>query len=353
MFMYLRKKKSIDLYVQDLKAQAKAVKTAVLLMPEGEEKKFASKAANTAEANAQSQELKNKPWHVLQLPDLATLSDINDQRRKRSVHCGDKIYLPSWHGESVIFPNLLLRSSLFSASDLGTMLSRHILGTPGDTCIEMTGPQLGYYDRRVFGACLKHYQAERPLASDEDGDWISTTFWKFAKLMGGFNQHSSVGIRNSLKRLEGANLQIKHKGHYFPVTRLVEVEFGHGFTDIITPDDQLKGSDKVVFRVQNSMATLFGLNQWTAISDKTLHDYEGLAAWICSFYASHSESFELSIKHIHSLAGAKPGLAEFRKGLRRALKKLQKADVADKYRVARFDVTTKDTLTLHLAGWRR
>lgn len=348
--MPLRKKQSIDSHVQDLKAQATATRAAAKEITNHEEKALVVKGADTLAALAQSRALTNKPGYVLQLPDTATSSDINDHRRRRSVRCGDDVYLPNWHDSAVLFPNLFLRSSLFSASDPGTMLNNHILGTLGDTRIEMTGPQLGYYDRRVFGACLKHYQAERALASDSDGHWISTTFWQLAKMMGSFNQNAPLAIRNSLKRLEAATLRIKHKGYDLPVPRLVEVAFDHGCTDMVTPGDQLKGAGKVVFRIQDSMATLFGIYQWTAVSDRTLHDHEGLAAWICSFYASHKEPYELNIKHLHSLAGAKPGLAEFRKRLRSALTKLQTADTADEHRVARFDMT-KDKLTVHLAHW--
>lgn len=348
--MPLRKKQSIHSHAQDLKAQADATRAAANEMPNHEAKALALKGANTLEALARSQALKNEPGYVLELPNTATSSEVKDNRRRRSVRYGEDVYLPNWHDAAVVLPNLLLRSSLFSTSDPGTMLDRHTLGTLRDTSIEMTGPQLGYYDRRVFAACMKHYQAERALASGRDGHWISTTFWQLAEMMGSFNPNAPVAIRNSLRRLEAATLRIKHKGYDLPVPRLIEVAFDHGCTDIITPDEQLKGAGKVVFRIQGSMAILFGINQWTAVSDRTIHDHEGLAAWLCGFYASHSKPFELNVSQIYSLAGAKGGLAEFRKRLRSALKKLQAAEIAEEHRVSSFDMT-KDKLTVHLTCW--
>lgn len=349
--MSLKQKHSSNSRAQDLEAQAEATLVAANEMSDPEAKVLVRNGANTLKALALSQAIRNKPGYILEIPDTATSSDVKDHRRRRSVRYGKDVHLPNWHDSAAVFPNIFLRSALFSASNPGMMLDRQTLGTLGDASIEMTGPQLGSYDRRVFGACLKHYQSDRALASGEDSHWISTTFWQLAQNMDGYNGNSPTAIRDSLKRLEAATLRIKQKGVEFPVPRLLEVAFDDRFTDINAPGDQLKGAGKVMFRIQDSMATLFGLNQWTAVSDRTLHDHEGLAAWVCGFYASHKEPYPLSVSQIYGLAGAKGELAEFRARLRRALKKLQAADNGDQHRVADFEMT-KEKLTVRLARWK-
>jgi len=341
-----------DSYIQDLRAQAAATREAAKLTNDTGARTLAIKAAETLEAMARGQARKNEPGHVLALPDTASVSEVREHRRQRSLRYGEDVYLPTWHDAAVVLPNRLLRSSLFSAGEPGAPLDGHILGTQGGFSIEMTGPQLCYYDRRLFGVCLKHYQAERPLASNTS-QWVRTTFWQLSKAMFvAYNGNVHKAIRSSLKRLHAATLRIKVGRFDLPMPRLIEVAFDDGFTDMNTPDHELKASDRIAFRVQDSMATLFGPNEWTAVSDHTLHDYRGLAAWLCSYYATHRESFELKVRDLYSYSGSKGGLAEFRKRLKDALKQLQSDDAAEEHRVARYEMS-KETITVHLARWER
>ncbi|MEG0084670.1 MAG: hypothetical protein RR775_22530 [Massilia sp.] len=336
---------------KDLKEQADATRAAASELSDPKAKAAVNQGADTLAALARHQAHTNRPGHIFELPDTATSFDLKAHRCLRAIRHGDDVYLPNGHDLAVLFPNILLRSSLFSASNPGALLDRHTLGTPKNVSLEMDGPQLGYYDRRVFGACLGHYQAEHPLASNEATHWISTTVWQLAEKIGTYNHNSPSAICDSLKRLEAVTLRIRTRLYEFPVHHLIEVAFDDTFTLVEAKEEQVKGAGRVRFRIQESMAALYGLNQWTAVSNRSLHDHEGLAAWICTFYASHKEPFEYSVSHFYSLTGAKGTLAEFRKRLRSALTKLQATKNADEHRVADFEMT-KNTITVTLARWR-
>jgi hypothetical protein len=348
--MPIKKKQPTNSDAQDLNAQAVATRAAANQLSDPKAKSDALKGADTLAALARREAQTSKLGSIYELPDAATSFDVKAYRSRRAVRHGEDVYLPNGHDSAVLFPNILLRSSLFSASKPGELLERHTLGSPRNVSLEMTGPQLGYFDRRVFGACLEHYQAERPLASNEAAHWISTTVWQLAEKIGAYNHKSPSAICESLKRLEAATLRIRVGDYEFPVHQLIEVTF-ESFTVVDATEARVKGAGKILFRIRDSMATLYGLNQWTAVSNRSLHDHEGLAAWICAFYATHKEHFEYSVSHLYSLTGAKGTLSDFRKRLRSALEKLQAADNAEEHRVAGFELT-KDAITVHLARWK-
>lgn len=333
----------------DLFAQAEGVRAVAESAGDAQTRALAIQGAVTIEAVARRRE-KQSSGGVLCLPATSTVAEVAKHRRRRSVKYGEDVYLPSWQDATVGLPNLLLRSALFSAATPGELLVDHPLAAQGNVELEMTGPQLCDYDRRLFAVCLDHYRHERPLAS-HSSQWVRTTFWQLSQAMQvAYNGNVHKAIRNSLKRLHAATLRVRVGRHDLPMPRLIEVAFDDGFTGMNTPDDQLKGSDLAVFRVQESMAMLFGPNDWTAVSENTLHDHEGLASWLCGFYATHAGPYELEVAKLYAYSGSKGPMAEFRKRLKKALNKLESADTAVEHRVARYAMT-KDRITVHLVRW--
>lgn len=342
----LRKTKEEDRY----QAQADAVRALAEVTPDGIVKSLVLDASKTVQALATRKKKENAPGFVLALPSSAEKSEVKKVRQRRSVKHGEDVYLPSWRDAAVGLPNSLVRSALFSAVNPGTSFVNEPIAAQGDVVLSMTGPQLGYYDRRVFAACLNQYREDRPLAG-ADGKWVQLSYWQFAKLLqGDYSATVHIAIRDSLIRLHAATLRVKIGRTDLPVPRLIEVAFDDGFNFADTKAEHLKGSDIISFRILDSMAMLFGPNDWSAVSECALHDYSGLAAWLVSFYSTHAEPRALEISKLHEQSASKCDNPEFRRRLRDALAKLQRPGTDDSIRVAAYKMT-KDMLTVYLERW--
>lgn len=278
---------------------------------------------------------------------------MREARQRRAVRRGEDVYLPSWRDAAVGIPNLILRSSLFSASAVTDkpLMNLEIL-SQGDTSIMLTGHPLGDYDRRVFAACLNYYRCDRPLSSGDDPRWVKVTFWQLARdLKVTYSANTHQAIRDSLIRLNAAHLRIRVKRVDIPMPRLMDVVFDDGYQGRATPERLLRGSDLISFRVLESMARLFGPEDWSAVSDTALHEYSGLPAWLASYYSTHAKPYPVKVEDLFKWSGVVCELREFRRRLKRALARLQGEDVLENIRVSAFELTDSH-LTVELVRWQ-
>lgn len=331
----------------ELQAQSQAVALAALTVSDTRVQDQIFSAANTLDRLARSEARKSeaaKAEPVQQLPADASAQELRTARQRRAVRRGDDVYLPSWTEATIGLPNALLRSAMFSAASTSPGYLREAkLASQGDSTLTFTGEGLTSYDRKIFAVCLDHYREDRPLSPGGDALWVRTTYFAFARDMGlqyGANVHRA--IRASLLRLNSANLRVRVNRLNVPLPRLIEVAFDEGYMDETTPDDQLKGSDAIVFRISEAMASLFGPTDWTAVPKVALNDITGLSAWLASFYATHSKPYTLQVNDLYELSAVASTKAEFRRMLRIALAKLQEfengAIRVDRYAVTRNDV---------------
>lgn len=305
-------------------------------------------AAASFEALAMRLE-KSPPGEIETLPDTASKLEINHLRRQCAVRHNDNVYLPIWQESHVGLPYLLLRSSLFAAATPGEMRTQHLLNIHGRGGLEITGPQLCDYDRRMFAVCLDQYR-DKPLATNPS-QRLSMTFWKLAKAMGVcYSKNVHLAIRNSLQRLGAARLRIQLDSNIFPEMRLVEVALENGCTDLNFQNGEPKGSDQVEFCVLESVAILFHRNGWTAISGKALREYKGLASWLIAFYATHAKPYPLTLAHLYACSGSTDSMSEFRKRLKNALTKLQNSETPDSCRIDKYELD-ESKATVHLVRW--
>ncbi|KVP39606.1 hypothetical protein WJ87_05065 [Burkholderia ubonensis] len=218
--------------------------------------------------------------------------------------------------------------------------------------LTLTGHQLCDYDRRVFAACLNHYRDDRPLSPDDASPaWVTLSFYQFAQdLSTAYGAKVHKAIRDSLIRLSAAHLRVRINRRDIPLPRLIDVAFDDGYAGVEPADCQLRGSDRVAFRIFESMANLFGPADWSAVPQPALTEYAGLAAWLASFYSTHSKPYPLKVSDLYSYAGVTCELREFRRMLKTALDKLKRDDASVDLRVESY-VLTKDELTVHLARW--
>lgn len=340
----------------EIEVQAAAVRRVADCAEDSLTQKLAYAAAATLDSVARSQarRLKAEKEAVLALPDNATATEIREARLRRAVRRGEDVFLPSWREAAVGIPNVFLRSALFAATEVSDKpLMNAQVASRGDTSITLIGHQLGDYDRRVFAACLDYYRGDRPLDRGDEPRWVTVTFWQLARdlhVAYGPNVHKAV--RDSLIRLNAAHLRIRVKSVDIPMPRLIDVVFDDGYQGRDTPDRLLRGSDLISFRVQETMANLFGPDTWSAVSKYALHSHSGLPSWLAGFYSSHSGPYPVKISDLFNFSGVVCDLREFRRRLKRALVRLQADDVSADVRVEAFEVSS-DYITVHLVRWRQ
>jgi hypothetical protein len=339
-----------NLQVLDLTAQAEAARALAEAAPAGLLKERGLQAAKTVEAVAKRKSSQSHPGHVVELPVTASAAEVKAVRRRRSVRHGEDVYLPTWTDASVGLPKLFLRSALFAAANPGTLLKDAVLAVRDDASLVMTGPQLCDYDRRVFAVCLNHYRNKR-LANPDSSIWVRTSFWQFAQdLDVAYGAQVHKAIRASLIRLNEAALRIRVRRLDLPVPRLIEVAFDDGLFLGAGSSSALKGGDLIAFRVLDSMAMLFSLNDWSSVRNHVLHDYAGLASWLSAFYSTHSRPYPLPLTEIYAASGSAGDMPAFRRRVRQALEKLQEPNTDISVLVKRFELVD-DLLTVYLARW--
>jgi hypothetical protein len=346
----------IDFAQVALAAQAKAVRRAAEHAVDGETRVLAQAAADTVEAVARRQQHRKAAetaTPVLELAANASPTEIRVARQRRAVRRGKDVFLPSWKDAAVALPNALLRSALFSASSASReALFEAPIAAQGDVVLTLTGHQLCDYDRRVFAACLNHYRDDRPLVPDDTSPaWVTLTFYQFAQdLVTSYSANVHKAIRDSLIRLSAAHLRVRINRRDIPLPRLIDVAFDDGFAGQEPADCMLRGSDRVAFRIFESMANLFGPADWSAVPQPALTDYSGLASWLASFYSTHAKPYPLKVADLYRYAGVTCELREFRRMLKIALEKLKRDTANPVVRVESFELT-KDDLTVRLARW--
>lgn len=288
---------------------------------------------------------------ILELDASATMATIRAARTRRAVRRGRDVYLPSWADYAVGLPNALLRSALWSASDsVDCWLDGAEIAALGqDVRVLYSGRQLTQYDRRVFATCLEYY-VDRPLSTNAASPWVCVSFYQFAQAMGlAYTLNSHKALRASLIRLEAAALRVTVGQLELPVPRLVEVAFADGYH--VRDAEELKGSDQISFRVLEEFASLYGPTSWTAVPKPAL-EHKGLRAWLCGFYATHSEPRPLPFTKLHQLSGLACRANDFRTRVLAALEELRSLDTPEALRVSSYHVSEdKKFLTVRLASW--
>lgn len=346
-------RKSVDAKVAEIRAQANAARRAAETAEDGRTRNLVSAGADTLDGIARSQQRRAKAAEaVLVLAPNVSDVELRQARLRRAVRRGCDVYLPSWREATVAMPNVLLRSALFAArTPTGEALMEEPIASQGDTVVTLTGHPLCDYDRRVFAACLNYYRDERPLSDSEEAEWVRVSYWQLAqdlKVAYGANVHRA--IRESLIRLNAAHLRIRVRRQDIPMPHLIEVAFDDGYAGKDASTEHLRGSDLVAFRVLESMARLFGPDDWSAVSELALHGYSGLTSWLTGFYSTHAGPYAVAIADLYRFSGAVCEMREFRRRLKVALERLTGDDVPESHRVAAFALD-KTNVTVKLARW--
>lgn len=362
----------------DLTKQANLLATVALGKPVTSEDQ--ALLLNAAEATARAATRAKAP--ILQLTENATPTEVKQARRFRAIRKGKEVYLPSWRDLCTALPNGLLRSALWSVTAIGygtqeeserkelvkdeafqELPSEPVdarqgteasLPTYGDFSLINRGPKLGWYDRRVFAACLDHYKGDRPLyrgdgtmTGDAEPSWIPISYFQFLQSMGvAYHPDSHKSLRKSLERLSALSLHVRAKGLEVQIPRLIEVSFSDGKGR----GNSIHASDSILFRVLEPIAELYGPASWTAVPHSALTAGKGLKSWIASFYATHKGPYAMKVDDLYSLTGAVSVPGKFKSQLKETLDALKKSDIPKEIRVSGYEMN-KAFVTVHLARW--
>ena len=298
---------------------------------------------------------------IAELAIDATGEEFKSARIRQAVRRGADVYLPSWSAMSQALPSSFLRTALFScatnvtsenervlAGDSTLLVANKVIASFSSVSLFLTGYELCQFDRQVYAACLDYYR-DFPLAPSGCKQYKNTNFYEFSRRMG--NQYSKnlhKSIQASLLRLRTVQLRIKYKRANLEVPKLITVDFEDG-----SDNDDFKASDRISIRITNEIAELFGVGDWTAVEMPVIK-LKGLAAWLAHFYASHSESREISIETLYKLSGYQSKFANFKASLKLALEKLVHETIPERLRVSSFLFSEDDKkITVKLSSWKK
>lgn len=308
---------------------------------------------------------------ILQLPPNATPNEVSHARKRRSIRRGKDVFLPSWKPDTTGFPNVLVRSALWSMRTIelapnGTTEAHgaleydtikghadrenegRLIPGMGNFTLINRGPALGSYDRRVFASCVDYYK-DRPLSPGGESSWVEVSFYIFINQMGvAYSAESHRSLRASLERLSALSLHLRHDGFERHLPRILEVSFADGKAR----GDATSGSDKIVFRVLEPLAELYGPAKWTAVPHVALNAGKGLKSWVATFYSTHSRSLSLPLALLQRLSGTDATTPKFTFQLKASLKALNEPTVSDAVRVSDYSVS-KTEVTVHLTRWAK
>jgi len=234
----------------------------------------------------------------------------------------DLIVFPQWKAEARAMPNVVVRSSLFTARNAKTprvYRRRETLVVIGPGEIEYTGEELRQDDEDVL-MCLVNL-ARKLFGNDElanpenryrtpfnRGTLISELGWTR-------NARSYQRLKNCLTRLKATELVVKVSSADLDAGYSVSLLTEYGWFE----DDYWVEIPALFFR-------LYG-NQYTAISWEQRQQLPaGLARWLMGYCLSHREPLPIKMETVARGAGLKvPETSEDRKEMRRRLRNAAKA----------------------------
>jgi hypothetical protein len=293
---------------------------------------------------------------VAVLPVDATEAEIRHKRRTQATRVGENVYLPIWKELMYIMPSSLLRSAIFSVardvqkmwtneSATPTNVADERIPTTSDVTMLLSGYALCQFDRHVYSTCLNFYR-ERPLARDNTDSYVETSFYIFAREMGGqYGKNPHKAIKASLMRLSMAQIRLRSRRINLKLPKLLSVKF-----DDSEKNGDDKGADLILLQIPSSVSELFGRGAWTAIN-QDISRFDELKGWIGCFYASHSKEYELPIDQLYHMSGYKSEPGNFKIGVTKALDKLQKTikPLVESYSWSK----DNSKITVKCIGWKK
>lgn len=205
-----------------------------------------------------------------------------------------KTALP-WPGNDVIAPNLILRTSLFSASDINSepeVLDNEIFHWFNGCNITFSGKRLYQNDLDKWLGIL------RLIALDKDHAFTLKSKNSFLKMLGLSSSGQNIkGFDISMEKLTTCEIIIRNK------------EQAVVYTGPLIDKCNLYNDDKrCTYYISLEMIALFSPGNWSCVDwavRKELRRHP-LAAWLHSYYSTHKNSLiPIGVEKIQKLCGSK------------------------------------------------
>lgn len=235
--------------------------------------------------------------------------------------------MPIWAEPQRATPNVLLRSALFAASKRRRQVKREELAAWGDTKILYTGETLNQADEDVW-LQLVHMYRQQSEPADLKVRFNAKPFLRElgAKRVGGSNIDR---LTSSLARL-GSRVHIRHG----------RSEYVGGLVDDFALDEP---TGRFVARFNPRFLQLFGTGHTRLDWETRKALPAGLATWLHRWALSHKATekhpHREAIASLRQRSGLGGALKDFRHKLKKAMTRLEEADV-----VARWAITRNDAL---------
>ena len=247
-------------------------------------------------------------------PAAARLAAVAETAKKRGRKPAPAkvVQLPMWPEATRGAPNAVLRSALFAAvqGKRRLVMDRVLLAAQSGITVRYTGVQLTQSDLDVWEQAL-HLARMQAL-----GSTCYFTARGFLKALGRRPGKSGLDwLESVFSRLSATDVQIRYEGRTY-------------FGSLIEEGMREEETGRYVVVINPKLARFFGPTRWTQIDweQRQLLRNKPLALWLHGFYASHAESYGLTVEYLHKLSGSQTKqIWKFKQNLVQALRDLEAA----------------------------
>lgn len=261
---------------------------------------------------------------VKELPADTPRSAVNKARLKSSVKVGNEVLLPLVSAELVAIPKDVLRSALFGCHNAGEDVKNYVIYTSNSRItLIFKGILFGDDEFAVFTAVLSLF---RDLSLTEH---VTVSYLELARRAGfGENSYSVKKVIIALENLADASIRVRTADG-------AKVDF----PKLVRSGTSAKAPGRVVIKMDEDIASLFGENCWTSIHTSTVYLGAPLRSWLANYFESHSTTIWLSLQTLANLARWTRGIPEFRHKIQTELKMLMSPDTPAHQRIAGFHLS--------------
>lgn len=219
--------------------------------------------------------------------------------------------MPTWHDDTLMLPNCLARSALFSCRrKIGAERIAGVVSGCGRERITAHGPMLMQGDLLVW---LELIQMARLSIF---GESVSITMHQLIRAMGLTNSGQRYTfVERRLQRLAETIITVEvPDGRVFGPAPLVTIEsFGNGTHD-----------RTVRYHFSPLLQNLFYAHLMTGLSRAIMHELPcGTGSWMYAYIRSHQRPFPVKLASIHSWSGSQLAMPAFHRMLLTELARLK------------------------------
>jgi hypothetical protein len=246
--------------------------------------------------------------------------------------------LPYWADDKRGTPNVLLRSSLFSAiqnRDRQVYLTETPIGSSGDISILVKGPQLNQEDLTVWETCV-HLARKHPLGTI----CVFTRFEMLEAMELNTGGKEYARLDQNIRRLAETQVDINFAGmHYFGT---------------LIQGKQELDTLRYTLRLNPDLIAFYSPNSWTGIDWGQRHKLRGkpLALALHGYFSSHTEPVPVFLETLRKFVGSRIRSAyAFKQKAQEAMGDLVDVGLFTSFHIAEDNkVYVHRTSQIHLSG---